>query len=56
MKAFVYEKKDSKKVLEVNNVVTVTTNKEDHTICIVDSKGRLYQYNTKEVKTTIYQN
>ena len=56
MKVFVYEKKKSKKILEVNDVVTVTTDNEDDTICIVDAKNRLYQYNTKEVKTTIYQN
>lgn len=56
MKVFVYKKKDSSKVLELNDVVAVTTSKEDNSICIVDAKNRLYQYNTKEVKTTIYQN
>lgn len=56
MKAFVYEKKESKKVLEIKDVVAVTTNEVDNTICIVDKKNRLYQYNTRDIKTTIYQN
>ena len=56
MKAFVYDKKTSEKVREILDVEFVTTDKEDHKICIVDVKGRLYQYNMKEVKTTIYQN
>ena len=56
MKAFVYDKKESKKVAELKNIVSVTEDKESHSIYIVDSKNRLYQYNTKDTKTTIYQN
>lgn len=56
MKAFVYEKKTSKKVVEIKNVVDVMHDPEDDTIYIVDNKKRLYQYKVSEVKTTIYQN
>lgn len=56
MKAFVYDKKTSKKVVEIPNVVNVVHEPGDDTIYIVDNKKRLYQYNVKEVKTTIYQN
>lgn len=56
MKAFVYDKKDSKKIKEVKDVIAVTTSKEDNVICFVDGKNRLYQYDTREVKSVIYQN
>lgn len=56
MKAFVYDKKTSKKVVEIKNVVDVMQEPDSNTIYIVDNKKRLYQYNIGEVKTTIYQN
>lgn len=56
MKAFVYDKRTSKKIIEIDKVIDVMQDPEDYTIYIVDEKKRLYQYDVREVKTTIYQN
>lgn len=56
MKAFVYEKKDSKKIAEILDVVNVIHDLEEGRIYIVNDKKRIFQYDTKNVKTTIYQN
>lgn len=55
MEVFVYSKKTSKKLAELNHIVNVAVT-PDKTIYIQDEEGGLYSYDTREVKTTIYQN
>lgn len=55
MKVFVYDKKNSKKIAElqdVTNAVALPYKK----FMLVSKNGDTITYNTKEVKITIYQN
>lgn len=54
MKVFVYKKLDSSKVAVHDYVSLVQV--FDHTIEIYTATGELHHYDTKTVKTSIYQN
>lgn len=54
MKVFVYKKLDSSKVAIHEYVSMVQV--YDHTIEIYTATGELHHYDTKTVKTSIYQN
>ena len=56
MKVFVYSKKTNQKLAQVNNVVGVDTNSKKNEIMIHTSSEETFTFNTKEIKTTIYQN
>ncbi len=56
MKVFVYSKKTSKKIAIVNNVKVVCETPEKCSISFVTNSGENFCFNTKEVKTTTYQN
>lgn len=53
MKAFVYRKKDSKRIKTIKNVVCVY---QSANMIIIDTEKRSYTFSPREVKTTIYQN
>jgi hypothetical protein len=53
MKVFVYKKSNSKKVKVIKNVKVVF---ETDGILTIDTAKKTYTYNTKDVKTTCYQN
>lgn len=55
MKVFVYSKNTSKKLLTVNDVVKVET-PGNHRILLTTADGDMLGFDTKVVKTTIYQN
>lgn len=55
MKVFVYSKRDSKPK-HILTDIKVVAEREDNRIAIVDTDGKEYVFNKKEVKTTIYQN
>lgn len=56
MKVFVYSKKTSKKVAEIKKVVMVQELPEDHKIEFVTDSGEVMTFDTKSLKSTIYQN
>ncbi len=56
MKVFVYSKKTSKKIAEVKHVVTVQPPTASNKIILITESGEMFTFDTKEVKTTIYQN
>lgn len=56
MKVFVYSKKTSKKVAEIKKVVMVQEIPEDHKIEFVTDSGEVMTFDTKSLKSTIYQN
>lgn len=56
MKVFVYSKKTNRKIAQVNDVVEVGVNTEKHEIMVYTKSGETFTFNTKEIKTTIYQN
>lgn len=53
MKVFIYRKDNSKKVKVIKNVKVVF---ETAGILVVDTEHETFTYNTKDIKTTIYQN
>lgn len=55
MKVFVYSKATSKTVAVVTNVIAVNT-LPDNKIMFTTESGEHFGFNTKEVKTTSYQN
>ena len=55
MKVFVYSKRTNAKVAQVNNVVEVDTSKKGE-IKFKTSSDETFTFNTKEIKTTVYQN
>lgn len=55
MKVFVYSKKSSKKIATITNVVMVST-KEPGKIILTTVTGEEFSFDTKTMKTTIYQN
>lgn len=54
MKVFVYSKKTSKKIATITHVITVEI--EFEFITFITISGEKFSFNTKEVKTTTYQN
>lgn len=57
MKVFVYSKEPKpKKIATISHVVTVTESKNTRTLTIVTEDGTELKFNTKTLKTTIYQN
>lgn len=56
MKVFVYSKKTSKKIAEIEQVVNVMECKLTVQILITTYRGETFKFNTNEVKTTSYQN
>lgn len=56
MKVFVYSKATSNKIAEIKDVVTVQRPKASNNIIFITVSGEMFTFNTKEVKTTTYQN
>lgn len=56
MKVFIYSKKTSKKLVIIKNVVMVQTITSNKKIQVVVDSGEIFEYDTTQVKTTIYQN
>lgn len=56
MKVFVYSKRTSKKIAEINGVVDVQHAKGSDKITFITNSGESMSFNTKEIKTTVYQN
>lgn len=57
MKVFVYTKEPKpKKVAVISDVTKVCEYKELNTLCVETSSGFALTYDTRLVKTTIYQN
>ena len=57
MKAFVYQKsKDSKKMQEINNIIRVIEDKDNHRITFESGVGFDTVLDTRFFKTVIYQN
>lgn len=55
MKVFVYSKKSSKKIAMITSVVAVEEH-ADSIITFTTKNGNVFSFDTKEVKTTTYQN
>lgn len=53
MKVFIYRKDNSKKVKVIKHVKVVY---ETAGILVIDTEQETFTYNTKDIKTTIYQN
>lgn len=53
MKVFVYRKKDSKKLKTIKHVVCMY---QSASMLVIDTEKHSYKFDTKEVKTTCYQN
>lgn len=57
MKVFVYSKKTSKKIAEVKAVVSVNCPLEKGSKIVIQTEsGEVFKFDTKTMKTTIYQN
>ena len=56
MKVFVYSKKTSKEIVRLRDICFVTQYPNSHRIVFTNSEGDSFEYDTQEVKTTIYQN
>ena len=56
MKVFVYSKKNNKVLAKINDVDMVFCSDKECKITISDEMYNTYEFNTKEVKTCIYQN
>lgn len=56
MKAFVYSKKTSKLVKEVDYVQCVLEDDDNGRIVLLDANGESHPVETKKYKTTIYKN
>ena len=56
MKVFVYSKTTSNKIAEIKNVVTVQEPSVGNKIIFITESGEMFTFDTKEVKTTTYQN
>lgn len=54
MKVFVYTKKDSTKIATITDVTSVEHNGNE--VIFISKDGVEFRFNTKIVKTTIYQN
>lgn len=56
MKVFVYSKKTNKKLATITSVVAIRTKSGENVIQIVADSGEVFEFDTKAVKTTAYQN
>lgn len=56
MKVFVYSKKTNKKIAEIKQVCNVIECEREGLILITTYSCETFKFNTKEVKTTAYQN
>lgn len=56
VRVFVYSKKTSKKLAQINDVVNVKINSKKKLIVLRTVSGEVFEFNTIEVKTTTYQN
>lgn len=56
MKVFVYSKKTSKKIAEIERVGNVMECEVAEQILITTYSGETFKFNTNDVKTTAYQN
>lgn len=56
MKVFVYSKKTSKKIAEIEQVGNIMECDFASQILIITYSGETFKFNTKDVKTTAYQN
>lgn len=56
MKVFVYSKKSSKMIACVKSVKEVREDPENNHIVYLTETGEYFHFNTKDVKSTIYQN
>lgn len=55
MRVFVYSKKTSKKVAQINHVAIVNDS-EEGVITFITESNEKFSFSKKEVKTTTYQN
>ena len=55
MKVFVYSKKTNARLAVIVGIVSVTLN-SGHMITFVSNSGETFSFDTREVKTTSYQN
>lgn len=55
MKVFVYSKKTNARLAVIVEIVSVTLN-SGHMITFVSNSGETFSFDTREVKTTSYQN
>lgn len=55
MKVFVYSKKTNVRLAVIVGIVSVTLN-SGHMINFVSNSGETFSFDTREVKTTSYQN
>lgn len=56
MKVFVYSKKTSKKIATIVNVIKIELFQSNKVIVFYTETGEKFSFNTRNVKTTIYQN
>lgn len=56
MKVFVYSKKTNKKIAEIKQVGNVMECEVAEQILITTYSGETFNFNTNDVKTTVYQN
>lgn len=56
MRVFVYSKKTSKKIAQINNVSEVHSTVDKREITFVTGSGETFTFDTKTMKTTTYQN
>ncbi|MBR4377329.1 MAG: hypothetical protein IKP50_00365 [Bacilli bacterium] len=56
MRVFVYSKKTSKTVAQINHVESVSEPEGGSLITFTTESGEHFSFNKKEVKTTTYQN
>ena len=56
MKAFIYSKKTSKTIATVINVKEVKVISKKHIVRIITDSDEKIEFDTRDVKTSIYQN
>ena len=56
VRVFVYSKKTSKKLAQINDVANVKINSKKKLIVLRTVSGEVFEFNTTEVKTTTSQN
>lgn len=56
MRVFVYSKKTSKTLAQINHVASVTDIADNPLITFTTESGENFSFSKKEVKTTTYQN
>lgn len=56
MKAFVYSKATSKKIATIQGVIQAQEIANRDRIQVIAESGEIFEFDTTQVKTTIYQN